>query len=154
MSSGLAFGCGPAGARMRPPGPARIGWRPWRSKMPPSCIPPVRHPPVRDRLVLTVLGRGLAAACLAAVLAATVDAARAQPVVFRLGYGGAAEEPVWLLVAKPDLARNYGKAYTLDATKFTSSDKRAQAFEAGAIDLSAGSANGVIFAAAEGVKAT
>src|SRR4051812_46106743 len=101
------------------------------------------------------LGRGLAAACLvAAVLAAAVDTARAQPVVFRLGYGGAAEEPIWLLVAKPDLARNYGKAYTLDATKFTSSDKRAQAFEAGAIDLSAGSANGVIFAAAEGVKAT
>ena len=66
---------------------------------------------MRDRLVVMVLGRGLAeaclaAACLAAVLAATVDAARAQPVVFRLGYGGAAEEPVWLLVAKPDLARN------------------------------------------------
>src|SRR4051812_21889813 len=100
------------------------------------------------------LGRGLAAACLvAAVLAATVDAARAQPVVFRLGYGGAAEEPVWLLVAKPDLARNYGKAYTLDAIKFVSSDKRAQAFEAGAIDLSVGGANGVIFAAAEGVTA-
>jgi hypothetical protein len=73
--------------------------------------------------------------------------------VFRLGYGGAAEEPIWLLVAKPDLAKNYGKAYTLDATKFTSSDKRAQAFDAGAIDLAAGSANGVIFAA-EGVKAT
>jgi ABC-type nitrate/sulfonate/bicarbonate transport system substrate-binding protein len=106
-----------------------------------------------------VLGRGLAAACLAtacvaAALTASVDTARAQPVVFRLGYGGAAEEPIWLLVAKPDLAKNYGKAYTLDATKFTSSDKRAQAFEAGAIDLSAGSANGVIFAAAEGVKAT
>jgi ABC-type nitrate/sulfonate/bicarbonate transport system substrate-binding protein len=159
MSSGLALECGPAGARIRPPGPARIGWRPWRSKMPPLCPPPLRRPRVRDRRVLVVLGRGLAAACLAAaclaaVLAATVDAARAQPVVFRLGYGGAAEEPVWLLVAKPDLARNYGKAYTLDATKFTSSDKRAQAFEAGAIDLSAGSANGVIFAAAEGVKAT
>jgi ABC-type nitrate/sulfonate/bicarbonate transport system substrate-binding protein len=90
---------------------------------------------------------------VAAALTATVDTARAQPVVFRLGYGGAAEEPIWLLVAKPDLAKNYGKAYTLDATKFTSSDKRAQAFEAGAIDLSAGSANGVIFAA-EGVKAT
>jgi ABC-type nitrate/sulfonate/bicarbonate transport system substrate-binding protein len=103
---------------------------------------------------MNILGRGLAAACLAAVLAASVDPARGQPVVFRLGYGGAAEEPMWLLVAKPDLARNYGKAYTLDATRFTSSDKRAQAFEAGAIDLSAGSANGVIFAAAEGVKAT
>ena len=84
---------------------------------------------------MNILGRGLAAACLAAVLAASVDAARGQPVVFRLGYGGAAEEPMWLLVAKPDLARNYGKAYTLDATRFTSSDKRAQAFEAGAIDL-------------------
>ena len=47
-------------------------------------------------------------------------------------------------MAKPDLARNHGKAYTLEATKFTSSDKRAQAFEAGAIDLSVGSANGVI----------
>src|SRR6478752_82801 len=154
MSSGLALECGPGGERIRSPGPARIGWRPWRSNAPPLCQPHVRHLPVRDRLVVMVLGRGLAAACLAAVLAATVDAARTQPVVFRLGYGGAAEEPVWLLVAKPDLARNYGKAYTLDATKFTSSDKRAQAFEAGAIDLSAGSANGVIFAAAEGVKAT
>ena len=120
-----------------------------------SHAPPPRHPPARDRLVvMNILGRGLAAACLAAGLTASVDTARAQPVVFRLGYGGAAEEPMWLLVAKPDLARNYGKAYTLDATRFTSSDKRAQAFEAGAIDLSAGSANGVIFAAAEGVKAT
>jgi ABC-type nitrate/sulfonate/bicarbonate transport system substrate-binding protein len=98
--------------------------------------------------------RALAAACLMAMAAVGADAARAQPVTFRLGYGGAAEEPMWLIVAKPDLAKNYGKAYTLEATKFTSSDKRAQAFEAGAIDLSVGSANGVIFAAAEGVTAT
>ncbi len=60
---------------------------------------------------------------------------------------------LWLIIAKPDLAKNYGKAYMLDATRFTSSDKRAQAFEAGAIDLSSGSASGVIFAAAEGVTA-
>jgi ABC-type nitrate/sulfonate/bicarbonate transport system substrate-binding protein len=98
-------------------------------------------------------GRGFAAVCLMA-MAVAADAAHAQPVTFRLGYGGAAEEPMWLIVAKPDLAKNYGKAYTLEATKFTSSDKRAQAFEAGAIDLSVGSANGVIFAAAEGVTAT
>src|SRR6476646_10185442 len=89
MSSGLALECGPAGARIRPPGPARIGWRPWRSKMPPLCTSSVRHPPVRDRLALMVLGRGLAAACLAAAcvaaaLTASVDTARAQPVVFRL----------------------------------------------------------------------
>src|SRR5215475_8125193 len=98
-------------------------------------------------------GLGLRAAALAAVLIASAGAVHAQPVTFRLGYGGAAEEPMWLIMAKPELARNHGKLYTLEATKFTSSDKRAQAFEAGAIDLSVGSANGVIFAAAEGVTA-
>ena len=66
MSSGLALECGPAGERIRSPGPARIGWRPWRSKTPPLCQPHVRHLPVRDRLVVMVLGRGLAAACKAA----------------------------------------------------------------------------------------
>src|SRR5262252_904505 len=102
---------------------------------------------------MTRSARTIAAACFMALAAIGADAARAQPVTFRLGYGGAAEEPMWLIVAKPDLAKNHGKAYTLEATKFTSSDKRAQAFEAGAIDLSVGSANGVIFAAAEGVTA-
>src|SRR5262245_6041519 len=103
---------------------------------------------------MTRSARALAAACLAAMAAVGADAARGQPATFRLGYGGAAEEPMWLIVAKPDVAKNYGKTYTLEAIKFTSSDKRAQAFEAGAIDLSVGSANGVIFAAAEGVTAT
>jgi ABC-type nitrate/sulfonate/bicarbonate transport system substrate-binding protein len=78
-------------------------------------------------------------------------AAAAEPVTLRLGYGGAAEEQVWLLIAKPELGKNSGKLYKLDATRFQSSDKRAQAFEAGAIDLTEGSATGVIFAAAEGV---
>src|SRR5262249_29451489 len=86
-------------------------------------------------------------------LLATANAALAQPTILRLGYGAAAEGPLWLVVAKPDLAKNYGKAYTLDAIRFTGSDKRGQAFEAGAIDLASSSANGVIFAAAEGVKA-
>src|SRR3989442_13463232 len=90
-------------------------------------------------------------ACLIALAAATADMAVGQPVTLRLGYGTAAEEPLWVIVAKPDLAKNYGKAYALDATRFTGSDKRSQAFEAGALDLAASSANGVIFAAAEGV---
>ena len=92
-------------------------------------------------------------ACLIVLAAATADAAVGQPVTLRIGYGMAAEEPLWVLVAKPDLAKNHGKAYALDATRFTGSDKRSQAFEAGAIDLAASSANGVIFAAAEGVTA-
>src|SRR2546428_9477173 len=90
-------------------------------------------------------------ACLIVLAAATADIAAGQPVTLRLGYGTAAEEPLWVIVAKPDLAKNYGKAYTLDATRFTGSDKRSQAFEAGALDLAASSANGVIFAAAQSV---
>jgi ABC-type nitrate/sulfonate/bicarbonate transport system substrate-binding protein len=80
------------------------------------------------------------------------SAAAAEPVTLRLGYGAAAEEQVWLLIAKPELGKNQGKLYKLDAIRFQSSDKRAQAFEAGAIDLSEGSATGVMFAAAEGVE--
>ena len=56
-----------------------------------------------------------------------------------------ARPPLWVIIAKPDLAKNYGKAYALDATRFTGSDKRSQAFEAGALDLAASSANGVTF---------
>jgi len=90
-------------------------------------------------------------ACAAVLVnLATAGTPRAEPTTIRLGYGGAAEEPVWLMIVKPELGKNYGKTYKLDATRFISSDKRAQALEAGAIDLASGSANGVIFAAAEG----
>lgn len=91
---------------------------------------------------------GVFAVCLIAT-----GAARAEPVKLRVGYGTAAEEQLWLLIAKPDIGKHYGTAYTIEGTRFTGSDKRAQAFEAGAIDIAASSANGVIFAAAEGIKA-
>jgi len=68
--------------------------------------------------------RGLAAACLLGVIVATSGVARAQPVTLRVGYGTAAEEPLWLLLAKPDLARNQGKAYALDGSRFTGSVTR------------------------------
>ena len=87
-----------------------------------------------------------AAACLVILAAGTVGTALGQPVTLRLGYGTAAEEQLWLTVAKPEIGRNYGKAYKLEGTRFTGSDKRAQAYEAGAIDLASRSANGVIFA--------
>jgi ABC-type nitrate/sulfonate/bicarbonate transport system substrate-binding protein len=90
---------------------------------------------------------GMASACSLAV----IGTAKADPVKLRLGYGVAAEEQLWLLIAKPDSGSHYGKEYTIDGTRFSGSDKRAQAFEAGAIDLASSSANGVIFAAAEGV---
>jgi len=93
--------------------------------------------------------QGIASVFAAAVVLAS--SVQADPIKLRLGYGVAAEEQLWLLIAKPDIGTHYGKDYTIDGTRFTGSDKRAQAFEAGAIDLASSSANGVIFAAAEGV---
>lgn len=94
---------------------------------------------------------GIIIACLIGGFGASV--APANPVNLRIGYGTAAEEQLWLLIAKPDIGKHYGKRYTIESTRFTGSDKRAQAFEANAIDLASSSANGVIFAAAEGVQA-
>jgi ABC-type nitrate/sulfonate/bicarbonate transport system substrate-binding protein len=104
---------------------------------------------------MDALGRPLILPAVVAglILAGHSVAAAAQAVTLRLGYGAAAEEPLWLVVARPELTRDAGKVYTLDATRFPGSDKRAQALEAGAIDLASSSANGVIFAAAEGVTA-
>ena len=77
--------------------------------------------------------RGGAAACILGGAELHADAARRSGEL-RLGYGGAAEEPLWLLIAKPELGKHYGTLYTLNAIKFQGSDKRAQAFEADAID--------------------
>ena len=92
---------------------------------------------------------GILSACGMAI--ALASAAQADPIKLRIGYGVAAEEQLWLLIAKPEIGTHYGKLYTIEGTRFTGSDKRAQAFEAGAIDLASSSANGVIFGAAEGV---
>ena len=75
----------------------------------------------------------------------------AEPVTIRLGYSTAAEEQLWLLLAKPEIGTQYGKAYTIDGTRFTSSDKRMQAFAAGAFDIGSGSAGGALFAAVDGI---
>ena len=75
-----------------------------------------------------------------------------DPPTLRLGYGAAAEEQLYVLLAKPEIGANYGKAYKLDASRFQSSTQRSQAFEAGAIDLASSGAVGVLFAASEGVS--
>jgi ABC-type nitrate/sulfonate/bicarbonate transport system substrate-binding protein len=82
----------------------------------------------------------------------TLSSGRAEPPAIRLGYGAAAEEQLYLLLAKPELGKNYGKSYKLEATRFQSSTQRSQAFEADAIDIASSGAVGVLFAAAEGVK--
>lgn len=83
---------------------------------------------------------------------AIASTAMAQSVPLRLGTGGAAEEQLWLMQAKPDVGPAQGKAYTLDVTRFPGTDKRFQAFEAGALDLATASANAAMLAASEGAQ--
>jgi ABC-type nitrate/sulfonate/bicarbonate transport system substrate-binding protein len=98
-------------------------------------------------VAVSVVGAVLGAAC-----ATAAPARSAEPSTIRLGYGAAAEEQLYLLLAKPDLGKNYGKTYRLEATRFQSSTQRSQAFAAGAIDIASSGAVGVLFAAAEGVS--
>src|SRR6476659_10158252 len=94
--------------------------------------------------------RGIAAMCLLGSFCFP-EPATADPPTLRLGYGAAAEEQLYLLLAKPDIGKNYGKAYKLESLRFQSSTQRSQAFEADAIDIASSGAVGVLFAAAEGV---
>jgi ABC-type nitrate/sulfonate/bicarbonate transport system substrate-binding protein len=96
--------------------------------------------------------RRMTFAALAVVASATGFAASAQPVTIRLGHGAAAEDQLWLMAAKPDLFPNIGKVYAIEWTRFPATDKRFQAFEAGAIDVATGSANSVVLAASQGLK--
>jgi ABC-type nitrate/sulfonate/bicarbonate transport system substrate-binding protein len=69
-----------------------------------------------------------------------------------VGVGAAAEEQLWLMQAKPSVTPEQGKAYTLDVTRFAGTDKRFQAFEAGALDIATASSNAAMLAASEGAK--
>ena len=96
-----------------------------------------------------------AAVASAALIFGSPATYSAEAPTIRLAYSTAGDEQLWLLAHRPDLmAKNYGKAYTLEISRFPSSSKRAQAFAAGALDLEAGGASGEIFAAAEGEPAT
>jgi len=95
--------------------------------------------------------RGMTAMCIVGSLWFAGSSRAADPPTLRVGYGSAAEEQLYLLLAKPDIGKNYGKAYKLESLRFQSSTQRSQAFEANAIDLASSGAVGVLFAAAEGV---
>ena len=95
--------------------------------------------------------RGMTAMCIVGSLWFAGSSRAADPPTLRVGYGSAAEEQLYLLLAKSDIGKNYGKAYKLESLRFQSSTQRSQAFEANAIDLASSGAVGVLFAAAEGV---
>src|SRR5207248_167081 len=75
----------------------------------------------------------------------------ADPPLIRLGRGFAAEEQVWLMSARPDLAPNQGKSYQLKQILFQANPERFQAFLAGELDAGTAPGLAVIFARAEGV---
>jgi ABC-type nitrate/sulfonate/bicarbonate transport system substrate-binding protein len=97
------------------------------------------------------LVRAAIAVCIFAWLGSATRPAAADPPTIRIGYGMAAEEQLYLLLAKPEIGANYGKAYKLEASRFQSSTQRSQAFEANTIDIASSGAVGILFAAAEGV---
>lgn len=87
----------------------------------------------------------------AVVLLAPVEPSHADPATIRIARGAVAEEQVWLLKAKPDLAPNEGKKYNVDMKYFPNPDQRFQALEAGALDLSTSNVQTALFAGASNV---
>ena len=92
------------------------------------------------RIVLAVLGFVLLGNALA----------QSAPLI-RLGRGFAAEEQVWLMSARPDLAPNQGKRYQLKQILFQANPERFQAFLAGELDAGTAPGLAVIFARAQGM---
>jgi ABC-type nitrate/sulfonate/bicarbonate transport system substrate-binding protein len=87
---------------------------------------------------------------LTAVLFAC-NALAAEPPLIRLGRGFAAEEQVWLMSARPDLAPNQGKRYQLKQILFQANPQRFQAYLAGEIDAGTAPGLSVIFANEQGL---
>jgi len=92
---------------------------------------------------------GLLAA--AACIAAAVGAAAQEIPTIRLGRQTAAEENLWLMLAKPQLAPNLGKAYKIEWSQWRASDMAFKAYEANEVDMATTSANAVIVAASKGL---
>ncbi len=98
------------------------------------------------RLVLGIV-------CLVALawLGAAAAVAAADPPLIRMGHGFAAEEQVWLMAARPDLAPNQGTKYRLKMIAFQGNPERFQAYLANELDAGTAPGLAVIFAAAQGL---
>ena len=87
----------------------------------------------------------------AAALVCAGAALAQEPTPIRFGRGFAAEEQVWLMSARPDLAPNQGKKYQLKQILFQANPERFQAYLAGELDAGTAPGLAVIFARAQGV---
>src|SRR5438067_11893801 len=87
----------------------------------------------------------------AAALVCAAAALAQEPTPIRFGRGFAAEEQVWLMSARPDLAPNQGKKYQLKQILVQANPARFQAYLAGELDAGTAPGLAVIFARAQGV---
>ncbi|MDR7523057.1 MAG: ABC transporter substrate-binding protein [Armatimonadota bacterium] len=85
------------------------------------------------------------------LIGSAAESAPGGPVEIRLGHGFAAEEQLWLMAARPDIAPNQGKAYTLKLVAFRASADRLTAYEAGQLDGGTISGPTSLFAAEQGL---
>ncbi len=72
----------------------------------------------------------------AAVIAAGLSSARAEPVKIRLGYGEVPGVISPLLFVKKDILKHYGKSYVVDAMYFQATSVALQAMAAKELDIS------------------
>ena len=99
-----------------------------------------------------------AVAVLAGLVPALVQTALAQTALaqtvptIRMGRQTAAEDNLWLMIAKPDLTPNLGKSYKIEWNQFRASDAAFQAFQSGQVDLLTTNCNSVITAFSKGVE--
>src|SRR3954470_9232669 len=85
------------------------------------------------------------------VLLSTVHALAQTAPLIRVGRGFVAEEQVWLMSARPDLAPIQGKRYQLKQILFQANPERFQAFLAGELDAGTAPGLAIIFARAQGM---
>jgi ABC-type nitrate/sulfonate/bicarbonate transport system substrate-binding protein len=79
------------------------------------------------------------------------DVRSAEPPLIRFGHGFAAEEQVWLMVARPDLTPNQGTKYRLKFIPFQGNPERIQAYLGGELDGGTIPGLAAIFSRAQGV---
>ena len=86
------------------------------------------------------------------VILACAGQAGAQDVpTLRFARQTAAEDNLWLMLAKPELAPNLNKAYKVEWSQMRASEAAYKAFEGGQIDFASVSGNSAIAAAAAGI---
>lgn len=94
----------------------------------------------------------VAALAVAAALGLVETATAQDAPTIRMGRQTAAEDNIWLMIAKPDLTPNLNKSYKIEWNQFRASDVAFKAYQSGQVDLLTTACNSVIAAASKDVE--